>query len=462
MNDDHIISRPLVKTLVGFGMVCALLLAPDRVGAESIHTQPPAWLNQPLPLVDALNLALKQNRTILKSRQDLEAATGVSLQTRAVIIPKLQSSGSYTDTDRRMLEAFYPGQVIDRQNWNADLQIVQSLFEGGRMISSLRAAKLIKEQAFLQHQTVVADTLLATRIAYYDVLLAGQEIVVRDASVSLLTKELQDEQHRYAAGTVPRFNVLRAEVAVANARPPLIRARNAQRIAQNNLAQLLGCNLPREMWETIPMRLTDSLETAPFDIQLSAAIAQALEKRTELGVLRKSEKLRQEDIISARSERWPHLQGFAGWGWRDSSLTTDLSDKVDGWQIGVRMNWFIFDGLATRGKVTQAKAAHEKSLVEIDDTSSRIELEVRTAYTAFVSAREVLESQKKVQEQADEALRLAKSRAEAGTATQLDVLTAETALTEARTTQIQAEYDYAVAVAKLERAIGTFGNAEPE
>ncbi len=462
MNDDHIIFRPLVKTLVGFGMVCALLLTSGSVDAESNHTQPPAWLNQPLSLVDALNLALKQNRTILKSRQDLAAATGVSLQTRAVVIPKLQSSGSYTDTDRRMLEAFYPGQVIDRQNWNADLQIVQSLFEGGRMVSSLRAAKLIKEQAFLQHQTVVADTLLATRIAYYDVLLASQEIVVRDASVSLLTKELQDEHYRYTAGTVPRFNVLRAEVAVANARPPLIRARNAQRIAQNNLAQLLGCDLPREMWEAIPMRLADRLETAPFDIQLSAAIAQALEKRTELGVLRKSEKLRQEDIISARSEHWPSLQGFAGWSWRDSSLTTDLSDKVDGWQVGVRMNWFVFDGLATRGKVTQAKAAHEKSLVEIDDTSSRIELEVRTAYTALVSAREVLESQKKVQEQADEALRLAKSRAEAGTATQLDVLTAETALTEARTTQIQAEYDYAVAVAKLERAIGAFGNSDLE
>ena len=56
-------------------------------------------------------------------------------------------------------------------------------------------------------------------------------------------------------------------------------------------------------------------------------------------------------------------------------------------------------------------------------------------------------SQKKVQEQAEEALRLAKSRASAGTATQLDVLSAETALTEARTTQIQAQYDYAVAVA---------------
>ena len=84
----------------------------------------------------------------------------------------------------------------------------------------------------------------------------------------------------------------------------------------------------------------------------------------------------------------------------------------------------------------------------------RIELEVRSAYSNFIEAREVLESQKKVKEQAEEALRLATARSEAGTGTQLDVLSAQTALTEARTTEIQALHAYAVARARLERAMG--------
>jgi outer membrane protein TolC len=65
-----------------------------------------------------------------------------------------------------------------------------------------------------------------------------------------------------------------------------------------------------------------------------------------------------------------------------------------------------------------------------------------------------MESQKKVQEQAEEALRLARARAEAGTGTQLEMLDAQTALTEARTTQVQAVHGYVVARARLERAIG--------
>lgn len=433
-------------------------LAPAR--GESSSTNFPGWLTKPLSLGNALDTALQHNRTILKSQRDVEAAEGISLQTRAIVVPKVQASGSYSATDSAATEQFFPGQAIVDQNWDASIKIVQSIYEGGKLVSSWRAAKLTKEQAFLQHQTVIADTLLATRVAYYDVLLAAQDIVVREASVTLLAKELDEEQRRYDAGTVPRFNVLRAEVAVANARPALIRARNNHRIAKNNLAQLLGYDLPREVWENIPLQLTDTLAVTPFNIKLPDAIAQALEKRTELGALRKAEKLRQEDIVSARSGRLPSLQGYAGWGWRNSSLDNDLTHDVDGWQVGVQMNWYIFDGFATRGKVAQAKAAHEKSLVELDDTGSKVELEVRTAYSTFIQAGEVLESQKKVQEQAEEALRLAKSRAEAGTGTQLDVLSAETALTEARTTQVQAQYDYAVAVAKLERAIGALGPAK--
>ena len=102
----------------------------------------------------------------------------------------------------------------------------------------------------------------------------------------------------------------------------------------------------------------------------------------------------------------------------------------------------------------QARALHERAAIDLEDTSRRIELEVRTDYSNFREAAEVLKSQEKVVEQGEEALRLAAARAAAGSATQLDVLSAQTALTDARTTQVQALHDYAVARARLVRAIG--------
>ena len=132
-----------------------------------------------------------------------------------------------------------------------------------------------------------------------------------------------------------------------------------------------------------------------------------------------------------------------------------MDHDIQGWNAGAQLSWNIFDGALTAGKVTQAKALYEKSKTDLIDQSRQIELAVRTAYSDFIEAKEILDSQTKVQEQADEALREANARAEAGTGTQLDVLNAETSLTQARTTQITAQHDYVAARARLERAIGT-------
>ena len=443
-------------------IILALALAGFATGgnviAQDAGTNSTAWLTQPLSLMSALNTALQQNAAILKGKNDLEASYGIVVQTRAIALPQVQATGRYTDNEITTLQVpplpagfSYPEA---HQDWNAGVQIVQSIYEGGRMTAAVRAARLTKEQALAQYQTVIADALLATRVAYYDVLLAAQQITVHEASVNLLQREQEDQQRRYDAGTVPHFNVLRAGVSVANERPMLIQARNNYRIAKNNLSDLLGYNLPRDIWEDIPLRLTDTLDAVPYEVNLPDAIQQALDKRTELTALRKAEELQQLGIVNAKSGYKPTVQVFAGYNWLNSSFSTDPGTSLDGWNAGAQMTWNLFDGLLTHGKVIQAKALHERSQTDLADQSRQIELQVRTAYSDFIEAKEVLDSQLKVQEEADEALREAKARAEAGTGTQLDVLDAETSLTQARTTNVQALHDYATARAKLERAIG--------
>jgi outer membrane protein TolC len=329
------------------------------------------------------------------------------------------------------------------------------------MLSALRAAELTKQQSVLTYQTAVADTVLDVQLVYYDVLLAAQQITVQEASVELLTNELTDTTRRFEAGTVPRFNVLRAEVELANARPKLINARNNFRISKNNLANLLGLNVPPGTFADIPLQLSGKLEAEPFDLELPRAIDTALEKRSELGALRKSEALRKEDVINAKAGFKPALQGYVGYDVHNSLLSQDLTVTDYGWIGGVQLTWNLFDGRRTQGRIKEAQANFERAGVDLDDKMRSIELEVRTAYSNFIEAQEVLESQKKVLEEAEEALRLARARSEAGTGTQLDVLSAQTALTEARTTQIQALHDYEAARARLQRAIGMNVPSEP-
>ena len=414
------------------------------------------WLTQPLSLTEALNLALKQNATISKAKNDLEASHGLVVQTRAIALPQLTASGQVEKIDPGYIESVSGFSQQQTRSWNSGIRLVQNVYMGGRMVAAIKAADVTKVQALANYRTAVANALLNVRLAYYDVLLAEQLVTVREASVKLLAKELDDQQKRFDAGTVPHFNVLRAEVAVANEKPALIAARNTLRLAKNTLVNALGYNLPREIWDDIPLNLSDKLTTEPYAVNVSEAIQQALAQRTELTSLRQNIKLQKLNIVDAKSGYKPVIGLFAGYNWHSAQLLDpiEMDHAIQGWNAGAQLSWNIFDGAATFGKVTQAKAKNSKAQTELDDQSRLIELGVRSAYSDFVQARETLESQSKVVELADEALREAKARADAGTGTQLDVLNAETELTKSRTTQVQAQHDYTAARAKLERAIG--------
>ena len=420
-------------------------------------TNSTAWLTRPLSMLNALSIASQQNPTILKAQNDLQASYGVVVQTRAIALPQVQATGKYTDSEITTLQQpplggyTYPQA---NQNWNVGVQIVQSIYQGGRLTAALKAAKVTKQQALAQYKATVADTLLAVRLAYYNILLAAEQITVNEASVNLLQKELEDQQRRYNAGTVPHFNVLRASVSLANARPALIQAQNNYRIAKNNLANLLGYNLPRNVWEDIPLKLTDTLDSTPYPINLPDALQDALAKRPELVALRKTAELQQLGVVDAKSGYKPTVQVFAGYNWFNKQFSTDVGSSLDGWNAGGQVTWNIFDGMLTHGKVVQAKSLYAKSQTAVDEESRNIELEVRTAYSEFLMAQEVLESQKTVLAEAEEALREANARFDAGTGTQLDVLDAETSLTQARSTNVQALHDYDAARARFQRAIG--------
>ena len=424
------------------------------IGAEA-EASAVDLFSRPLTLPEALRIAEAQNGALAQARKEIEAQTGLALQARVVALPKVRGAGAYQKVDTGAIDPFFPGfPRANDQSWNLGVQVVQPIYQGGRIQAGLRTSKLLKDHALRQFETALADTVLAVRLAFADALLARENIVVQEASVSLLTRELEDTKRRFEAGTVPQFNVLRAETELGNARPRLIRARNAQRTAKQTLLNLLGQHMPPGMAEEIPLQLSGSLETPETVIDLSQVLVEALDKRSELAALRIARSLRTEDVTASKSGMLPRVELFTGYGGRSTQFDHDLGNVLSGWQAGAQASWDIWDGGLTRGKVKESQARLDQSAIALDEGTRRVELEVRNAFSALNEARELLRSQKQVTATAEEALRLASSRAEAGAATQLDVLNAQTALTEARTIFVQAQRDYSTALSRLERATG--------
>jgi outer membrane protein len=440
------------------GLVAASMLFFMGQSTHAADTSaPPASLTLP----DCINLALRQNPTILKAKEEIRRTQGVIIEIRAQAVPQLIASGGYQRIDRQAIDAFpFSGSNSvnaifknQEQPWSAQVEISQLVYAGGRVGAALRAAKLSDQVATLGFQSAVASTILDVRKAFYQILLNRELVDVREQSVTLLEEQLHDAQSRFDVGTVPRVNVLRAEVELANAKPPLIRAQNDLRLSKESLLKLLAIDSPRTNTFT-SINFDGKLVYEHRDWELPTALQQALERRPELLQAERQVSVAKANVQVASSGYKPQASVFGSYGWHDDTFSDDISSTREGWVIGGNVSWALFDGMLTHGKITQARAQLQEANLDYADTRREVELEVRQAYSDYLQTLELIEAQKKTVEEAQESLRLAEARFRAGTGTQLDVLSAQTALTDARSNEIQALHDYNVVIATLERVTG--------
>jgi outer membrane protein TolC len=444
----------MTKTFCGL-MAASLLFSVVKPTRDARATELP----ESMTLQDCLDLALKQNPSILKAQQEIRRTQGVIVETRAPAVPQITASGNGEIIDSHAIDAYpIPGVNTVTRNqeepWSAQVQISQLVYQGGRVSAALRAAKLSDQIAVLGFQKAVADTILDVRKAFYQILLNKALVDVREQSVTLLKQQLLDAQSRYDVGAVPRFNVLRAEVELANARPPLIRAQNDLRISKESLVKLLAIDSATQTNDFTPINFDGKLVYEHRAWDLSTALRQGLDHRPELLQAERQIGVAKANVKVAFSGYKPNASVFGNYGWHDSVFTNALDDTREGWTVGASVSWALFDGMLTRGKVTEARAQLEEANLDYADTRRQIELEVRQAYSDYLQTLELIEAQKKTVEEAEESLRLAEARFRAGTGTQLDVLSAQTALSDARSNEVQALHDYNVAIATLERVTG--------
>ena len=449
-------------------------------------------LSGDLTLDRAVQIALRQNPEILKALQAIERTRGQVIEVRAQALPHLSSVGTYNQQDKALLESGGTGSTggsfssggsttgtggdqaaadaiaqgiseaigqsqrgggINDKSWRVSVEVKQVLYAGGQVKAALRIARLTEDSSYWTLRDTVDQVISQTRTQFYNVLLNRSLIQVAQESVQLQEDQLKDQKNRFEAGTVAKFNVLRAEVELANVRPNLIRARNAHLIAQLTLAKLLGLE-PAANGKPA-FNCVGELSVAERPLGLSNALALARERRPFLKVQRQNILVEKEQIKVALAGYKPHLDANAGWEVRNSRFSDKLDDTVDGWFFGFTGRWEIFDGLETHGKAVQARAKLESAKVSYDDAVQQVELEVQQAYANLMQARETIQSQQKNVEQALEALRLSSERLSAGAGTQLDVLDARVALTRARTTELEARADFNKALADFDRATAT-------
>lgn len=415
----------------------------------------------PLPVPDILDLenaiafALENNFAIQQARERIRQQEGFVIEVSARGIPNAALSSSYSRFDRGLVAVPLPQIPVNTQSWTIGLNVTQTLYAGGGVRSAVKSTKLARDAAILELQAVINEALLQVRTAFYHVLLTSEKIKVQESNLDLLQQQLKTATDRFEAGTVSNFEKLRAEVSVANARVPLITARNEHRLAIETLRQALGFTTnTADSLRKVP-EFAGTLQFTPIQFDLAAAFDAAHAHRPDLQRLAKLTEVREQDVRTQRAGYYPTLGIGAGYQVKNHPYGgNQFSEALDGWTLGLQSNWAIFDGRATAGRVAQAKSVLTQTRLTLAEARLAADVEVRRAFSEWQQATELAEASQRVVEQATEAVRLANARYNAGTGTQLDVLQAQVDLTTARTNQIQAFYAYNIAVASLRKAMG--------
>ena len=409
-----------------------------------------------LDVKTAIAYALDNNFAIRQARERIREQEGLIVEIKSRALPNASVNSLYSVTDRELSKDSQAPNAgtRDTEYWSIALEVRQTLYSGGGVRNALDAQKLARESALLELEAVISEALLDVRTRFYNVLFSREQIKVQEENVRLLREQLQTAKNRFEAGASSNFEVLRAEVAVANAQPELIRARNGYRIAIDELRQALGYSNPRaESVRKLP-EFVGTLDFNPVNYDLQEAIAQARAGRPELQRLEKLELAREAAVKVAKSDYQPDLALVGGYELRKHNFSNRFRESLDGWSIGLQSNWAVFDGRATAGRVAQARSQLNQARLQTSESTLAVEVEVRRAHSSLQEAAELAESATKVVAQAEEALRLADARYAAGTATQLDVLEARVSLTESRNNQLQANYSHNVAIAAMRKAVG--------
>lgn len=450
----------IVILALGAGTAFAQDAPPDTAGGRA----PADTLR--LTVQDAVGYALRQGESAALAREDVKIAQAQKGVVLSNALPKLDFNASY-DRNLKKPVIFFPdssGQsqsiVIGEDNaYTATLSLRQPLYSSGRIGAAYKASKARATAARYSGDAVASDVNLQVREAYYGALLTRSQVQIAEQSLDQATRRRDEIQARVDKGVAARFDLLRAQVEVASRGPAVTRARNQASIALESLKRAAGLPLDR------PVALTDTLGYVPFTMTREQAVEEALERRDALAAARleANAATHQADAQAANDLPLLYLDGNYTWqGQSSEGLIPGKHETAQSAAVGLTVTWPIVDGWQNRALTHQARASAEKARITVHQLEESIRLEARSKWADLRATEEEIPAVRQSVRLAEQAYSIAEVRYSSGLSTQLEVLDADLALTQARISEKETLYRYEVALAELEHTLGRGPGLQPK
>ncbi len=418
-----------------------------------------------LTLKNSIDMAMEKSPAIIYARQGVVAADGKLGQAFGAILPNLSLSGKYGSSytkpyDINDMITFGTTETPVSITQGADetalvygynLTLSQPIYAGALFPAldiaqngyNIAKENLRKSEFDLKYNVVNS---------YYGVLRATKLYDLSNESLDMARSHRDQVKAMYLAGTATKADVLRSEVEVANMEVSLTKASNGLALAKDAFNNVLG----RDLDESVALSEKEIVQEIVQPKTYKECVATAFDSRADWLIFQLNKKINEKSVDIAVSGYFPVLSLIGSIGENKMEYTKNdlLNTDINSWTVAANASWTLFDGLATQSRIKEANANLEAIRANEDSVKNGIILEVKDTCLNLTSAIEVIKSAGKAVESADENYRISKEKYRSGIGSNLEMIDAQTALKEAKTDFYQAQFDYQIAKAKLNQAIG--------
>jgi outer membrane protein TolC len=418
---------------------------------------------QPITLQQAIELAIRNTPSLQQTRLELEQSRASLREAQAANSPTLDLGSSLTGRVQESSEPEVNAQGAptggtDRTTNSqlslslANLDLNYNIFTSGQRSSTIRAAESTVRFRELAVEVDTKQLVLDVTTDYYDLQEADRQVEIFQAALNEALQSLKDAQALERAGVGTRFDVLQSEVDAANARQDLTQQLSRQEVARRTLAQRLS------LAQGTDISAADEVAVAgSWDLSLEESVVQAYKNRAELEQQLAQREIGEQRRRAALSQLGPRIAARA-----TSGLDNTLASSVDGAggngffynaSIALTAQIRLIDGGEARAQARQQEANIALAESQFVEARDNVRFQVEQAYSTLQASSENIQTTALAVQRAQEALRLARLRFQAGVGTQTDVIQQQTALTRSQVNSLQAILDYNRSLAQLQRSV---------
>ena len=359
-------------------------------------------------------------------------------------------TGAMNSAGSSLVDAF---RTDTRNMYAGALTLTQPLYMGGKIRAYNKITRYAEELARQQHHSGMQEVILSTDQAYWQVVSLVHKKKLAESYLELLQKIESDMDKMIAEGVATKADGLSVKVKVNEAEMTLTKVTDGVTLARMLLCQLCGIDLstPITLADEQEEALADSNPIATRDIDMNSVYA----LRPEVRSLELATQMYRQKVNVVRADYLPSIALIGGYTATSPSVFNSFENKFKGmWNVGVTVAlpiWHWGEGIY---KVRAAKSAARIAQYRLDDAKEKIELQVnQSAFQVHEAAKKLAMTEKNL-EKANENLRYATLGFEEGVIPTSNVLEAHTAWLSAQSEKIDAQIDVKLTEIYLKKATG--------